>query len=115
MSQFIEMLLICGICFVIFGIWMSIFPPKEINSWYGYRTSSSMKNKENWTFAQKFSAKVMIAVGLGQMALSTLSFVIVLDEENRTLLAIFVLVMSMVVLIMCVERAIKKNQLSNKL
>ncbi|PWB20041.1 hypothetical protein DCO46_20845 [Flavobacterium sp. HTF] len=38
-----------------------IFPPKNINALYGYRSTSSMKNKTNWDFAQKYSANLFIA------------------------------------------------------
>ena len=38
-----------------------IFPPKNINALYGYRSAGSMKNKTNWDFAQKYSANLFIA------------------------------------------------------
>ncbi|MFH6964306.1 SdpI family protein [Flavobacterium plurextorum] len=37
-----------------------LFPPKKINSFYGYRTTNSIKNKSNWDFAQKYSAHLLI-------------------------------------------------------
>lgn len=36
---------------------MYFFPPKNINAIYGYRTTRSMKNIDNWRFAQKYVAK----------------------------------------------------------
>jgi hypothetical protein len=35
-----------GLIFMLAGFIMLKFPPKKINSLYGYRTSSSMKNQE---------------------------------------------------------------------
>jgi len=35
-----------GLIFILAGFIMLKFPPKKINSLYGYRTSSSMKNQE---------------------------------------------------------------------
>lgn len=35
-------------------------PPKEINWWYGYRSRRSMKNQEQWSFAQKAGAENMM-------------------------------------------------------
>jgi len=40
------------------------FPPKKINSIYGYRTASSMKNQLRWDFAQLYASKQMIKYGL---------------------------------------------------
>jgi uncharacterized membrane protein len=38
--------LVLGVVILIVGIILLLFPPKEINNIYGYRTSSSMRNKE---------------------------------------------------------------------
>jgi uncharacterized membrane protein len=35
-------------------------PPKRINAFYGYRTSTSMKSQAAWDEANRFSANVMI-------------------------------------------------------
>ena len=55
--------MISGIIFFMTGIIMIKFPPKHINSFYGYRTKSSMQNKLAWTFAQKYSALEMLKLG----------------------------------------------------
>ncbi|MBI5661767.1 MAG: SdpI family protein [Ignavibacterium album] len=57
-------LVLCGIIFLIAGLIQLKYPPKRINSLYGYRTSSSMRSKEAWNFAQKYSAKISIWAGL---------------------------------------------------
>lgn len=59
-----------GIVVFIIGVLLSILtilgvllfnnPPKEINPWYGYRTSKSMKSKANWDFANKLAGKIII-------------------------------------------------------
>ncbi|MFA7325984.1 MAG: SdpI family protein [Candidatus Kapaibacterium sp.] len=36
------------------------FPPKKINSLYGYRTKRSMASPEAWEFAQPYSGKMML-------------------------------------------------------
>jgi len=36
------------------------FPPKKINSLYGYRTKRSMASQEAWEFAQPYSGKMML-------------------------------------------------------
>jgi len=49
-------LLSSGVIFVLAAEWMSRRPPRKINSFYGYRTPSSMASPERWDFAQKASA-----------------------------------------------------------
>ncbi|MDO5105272.1 SdpI family protein [Capnocytophaga sp.] len=50
--------------FLITGIILLLhfFPAKEINYFYGYRTKRSMKNIENWQFAQKHFSNQWIFV-----------------------------------------------------
>ncbi|MEE9348509.1 MAG: SdpI family protein [Flavobacteriaceae bacterium] len=59
-----NMPLLIGSVFLITGFIMLKFPPKKINSLYGYRTKSSMKSQNRWNFAQNYSAKLMIYCGL---------------------------------------------------
>lgn len=53
-----------GIIFYMAGIIMQRFPPKKINSLYGYRTISSMKNQQTWDEANRFSARWMVGCGM---------------------------------------------------
>jgi len=45
---------------ILAGFIMLKWPPKKINSLYGYRTKRSMKNQENWDFSQVLSAKKLV-------------------------------------------------------
>ena len=38
-------------------------PPGEINGGYGYRTARSMKNRETWAFAQRYSGRFWVRAG----------------------------------------------------
>lgn len=55
---------ILGAIFLLAGTLMLIFSPKKINYLYGYRTKKSMKNTENWNFAQKLSSKLFLICGI---------------------------------------------------
>ena len=48
-----------------FAFWM--YPPKQINEFYGYRTTRSRKSQEAWDFAQRYSAKLMTIFGLAAL------------------------------------------------
>ncbi|MDT0293800.1 SdpI family protein [Mesonia ostreae] len=52
-----------GVVFILLGWVLYKYPPKEINSLYGYRTSKSMKSQEAWDFAQQYSGKLMVKTG----------------------------------------------------
>lgn len=58
-----------GMLFLVVGLIFRILPPKKINSIYGYRTNTSMKNQDTWNVAQKYSANSMIILGIAYVAL----------------------------------------------
>lgn len=52
-----------AVSFIILGMVMKRYPPKEINDFYGYRTSRSKVSQEAWDFAQVYSSELIIWVG----------------------------------------------------
>ncbi len=89
-------------------------PPKHINSFYGYRTSRSMKNQQTWDFAHQVCGKLWFRWGLVLLPLSLLAMLLVpgKDAEELGLWLMGVTVIQVVVLlgsIVPVERALKKN------
>lgn len=95
-----------GIIFIIAGFIMLKFPPKEINSLYGYHTTSSMKSKERWIFAQHYSSKKMIITGVLLACSSSLGTVFDFGQNINTILGLSLMFMSIIVLIWRVETAI---------
>lgn len=89
-------------------------PPKHINSFYGYRTSRSMKNQQTWDFAHQVCGRLWFRWGLVLLPLSLLAMLLVpgKDAEELGLWLMGVTVIQVVVLlgsIVPVERALKKN------
>lgn len=68
--------IVMGVTYVLFGWIMIKYPPKCPNYLYGYRTGRAMKNEENWDFAQRYSAKEMMKVGVVYLLLVATSPVI---------------------------------------
>ncbi|WP_086478465.1 MULTISPECIES: SdpI family protein [Arenibacter] len=100
--------MITGIGFILIG-WISLkYPPKKINNWYGYRTSSSKKSQERWDFAQHYSSKEMIRMGFLLILISFLGFFMApsIVEGFAGILIILILTM---ILLYRVERAIKNK------
>ena len=98
-----------GLIFILAGFIMLEFPPKKINSLYGYRTNSSMKNQERWNFAQKYSSIEMIKLG-GLLALSAVIGMLY-NPNGKTgmILGLGLMISMVIILLIRVEKAIKKK------
>jgi len=98
-----------GVVFVLCAMMMYIFPPKEINGLYGYRTVSSMKSPERWAFAQRFSAITMLQSGIALILCSLLP-VESLSSQKISIILVFVLMfVAVFATIFRTERAIKQR------
>lgn len=89
-------------------------PPKHCNSFYGYRTTRSMRNQQTWDFAHQVCGRLWFRWGLVLLPLSLLAMLLVLgkDVEELGVWLMGVTVIQVVVLlgsIVPVERALKKN------
>ena len=59
--------------------------PKEINSFFGYRTAMSMKNKETWEFAHHYCGKLWLITGGIMLVFSVLAMTFVIDKGINTI------------------------------
>ncbi|MDR6301096.1 SdpI family protein [Mesonia maritima] len=100
-------LFLSGVVFAVVGFIMYKFPPKEINSLYGYRTRKSMESQEKWDFSQRYSAVLMIKVGLIFCGISLLKIFIELSMETILIAEIFILLLGVGLLLYLTEKAIK--------
>lgn len=99
----------CGIIFVVTGIILFKFPPKNINALYGYRTRRSMENEEQWKFSQRFSAIELIKLGSLLTLIGVLGFVYYPPEIIGVCIGSSLLILLVIILIIRVENAIKKE------
>ena len=88
---------------------MLMFPPKTINKIYGYRTESSMKTQESWSFAQNFASKKMIQVGLFLCCASFIGLVIVPSKKSELILGIGLTTISTIFIFISVETILNKK------
>jgi uncharacterized membrane protein len=106
-----------GAIFFIVGVIMKYFPPKHINSSYGYRTSSSMENQHTWDEANSYSARLMIVMGVGLfifgMTLTILMDVLVITAKTQgVILAVTTITLTIataILLLLITERHLKKT------
>lgn len=101
--------LLTGVIFLMVGLIMMKFPPKKINGLYGYRTRSSMKDKERWDFAQSYSAKEFIKLGLLLALSGLLGLLFHPNESIATFIGLSLMATAVIILIVRVEKAIKKR------
>ena len=86
-------------------------PPGKINGLYGYRTPRSMKNPENWNYANKVAPKYMLISTHVALAISLIYFFIVKDSFSftATFLPInFLYCFSLICIIPVVETKLRK-------
>lgn len=103
------MALVIGPIFMVAGLVTYIFPPKNINSLYGYRTSSSMKSQERWEFAQKYSARWLMILGVAySLVLYLLSF-ISMTESTALIFGMGLLILLVIILLILVEKKLKQK------
>lgn len=93
---------------ILVGFIMLKWPPKEINSLYGYRTKRSMKNQMNWDFSQPFSAKKLILWGFIYLLSAGLGFFSDLSSGWSIAVSLGILIVIIIIMFYQVESAIKR-------
>lgn len=67
------------------GYMMWKHPPKEINNFFGYRTSRSMKNTDTWKFAHEYCGKLWFGLGLVMLVLTMIAHIPFYNSSPRVL------------------------------
>lgn len=106
-NPLINITLFGGFIFIVVGYVIFKFPPKKINSLYGYRTTSSMKNQNRWNFAQIYSSKEMIKLGFVLSISSTIGFITNFERLINMFIGLGLMISIVILLIFRVEKAIK--------
>lgn len=99
---------------VIFGAIFRKRPPKKINSFYGYRTSMSMKTYATWEFAHKYCGSIWVRAGLIILPLSVIPMLLVINRSIDTIAIVgnvicFAQLILLILTIIPVEKALKRN------
>lgn len=103
-------LTLVGVLFLAIGLFLMKFPPKKINSLYGYRTSRSMQSHEAWHFSQKYSSRILAVVGLVFAILGVGSlFFPKLDDMVSALVSISVVLGGVFIMFFKTERQLAKR------
>lgn len=60
-------------------------PPKNINYWFGYRTTMSMKNRDTWEFAHRYCGKILYLSGWVTLLISVAVMMMLLGQNTETI------------------------------
>ena len=81
---------------------------KEINSWIGYRTVSSMKNITNWRYAQRTSGNLFMRIGAIILVINLITLWIYPTFTHTNTVDMLLFLIGIVHLFITVERGLKK-------
>ena len=108
-ANLLELPLLSGILFILVGMVIYIFPPKNVNFLYGYRTPRSMKSKEHWVFAQRYAAIKIMQCSIFLMGSSFLGLVLKIDNQTEIMVGIVLTLAAIFLILYTTEKALKSN------
>ena len=100
-------LFLVGLAFSIAAFITMKFPPKKINSIYGYRTARSMKSQENWDKAHRYSSRLMLKQGIVMLAIGGMLITLPISDEVSALISVSLFIISVIVLFVQTEKKLK--------
>jgi hypothetical protein len=77
--------LLIPLIMIVFGKYFMKNVPKEINNFFGYRTSMSMKNKETWEFAHHYCGKLWLAIGFIMLVPSAIAMLFTIGKSESVI------------------------------
>lgn len=101
--------LLCGTFFLLTALLLKWFPPRKMNSLYGYRTSASMQSPEHWHFAQGYSTARMFEAAVLLLLLGSAYEFVPLTLQTRTGIGIAALLAVTIYIIVRTEYALKRK------
>jgi uncharacterized membrane protein len=112
-----DIFVIDGLCSILFLIIFFIsykFPPKKINTFYGYRTSRSMKSQERWNFAQGFCSIQFLKSTVVLLLVSIIGLYTSFSPALDTTMAFVFLGLAIVYPVYKTEKALKEIEQHEK-
>lgn len=97
-----------GMMLFIVGLLFIMFPPKNINSFYGYRTTNSRRNLDTWKVANSYSAILMAIEGLILAVIGLLTTFFNDNNAIETALGIGLMFSSFIILVVATEKHLNK-------
>lgn len=109
MNEALFFSLLTGGIFLIAGLFLFIFPPKNINGLYGYRSSFSMKSQEIWDYAQKHAGKQMMKAGLILFVIGGLFYLLSIPSELAVIFELIALLVVVILMLYFVDKHLRNQ------
>lgn len=109
MSGLSNMLMLFGGIFALVGFIQYRFPPKKRNHFYGYRTPASQRSQEAWDFAQRYSARLMIRLGLAMLGLGVGTALFSIEISFEVAFGMGIPLLLVALMIVCIERELAQQ------
>ncbi|GAM10160.1 hypothetical protein OR1_02448 [Geobacter sp. OR-1] len=94
----------------VLGVLYRFRPPKEINRFFGYRTSNSMKSQKTWNYAQKRIGDTFPPLGLAlSLIIALVKLFIPFQKEYLSLFNVGLVLLAIIALIIMIERELQKK------
>ena len=100
--------LFIGPLFLVLAIIFRAFPPKSINSFYGYRTAYSMTSQEVWDEANRYSFNLMLWIGI-IVTLTQVVLQFTVEGDLKMLIPTIMLVTLLIAMIPATEVHLRKH------
>jgi uncharacterized membrane protein len=94
---------------LIFPIIFKRYVPKSINSWYGYRTSSSMINELTWKGTNNYFSKIFLNFSIYTSIFLLLSFFFIKSYTAGFIILFTVLGLSPLMCVILTEKYLKQT------
>lgn len=106
--------LLIPITMIVLGSYYKKNAPKNINSFYGYRTSMSMKNNKTWEFSHHYIGGIWLKLGWILLVISAIPMLFVIGKDKSTInnFSLILCVIQIIFLISPIlptEKALRKN------
>nr|WP_262896437.1 SdpI family protein [Adhaeribacter terrigena] len=88
---------------------MRFFPPKKINWYYGYRTSTSMRNHEVWKAGNRYASQLLWQLGLVMFLFGVFTFPLPPSAFTGILAGILLMLLLVGGMYFLTERYLKKH------
>jgi len=107
MDAFMYVLSVNGLIFFL-SIIFYFFPPKKINSIYGYRTHRAMQNNDIWSFANSlFGITLLKYAGVGFIAALALTFIN--EALMNSWFSMAFMIFTLLIAVISTEKELSKN------
>lgn len=108
-SPIVEIPLFVSPVFILAGLALLFFPPKKINSFYGYRTKRSMAGQEAWDYAQSRSGRFLIYFSLAFICTSLIDRFVDVPQNPAVFVSLGPMISGLVILFLKMERELKRK------